>query len=136
MKMPKKVLDHYSYGKALADLDNTRKELERWKKMAQRNNPSGCCCQFDENNGDPELVKPCAFHAEWRDKALEALTGKMRRLSDKWNDESNEMAIQLSAEIKKKIELRSKCNTLRRCCDELCAAVKSRGNYDYISGLQ
>ena len=59
---------------------------------------------------------------------LEALTGKMRRLSDKWNDESNEMAIQLSTEIKQKVELRSKCNTLRRCCNELCAAVKSRGN--------
>ena len=32
MKMPKTVLDHYSYGKALAELDNTRKELETLRK--------------------------------------------------------------------------------------------------------
>ena len=80
--MPKTVLDHYSYGKALVELDNTRKELERWKTMAQRHNPSGCCCQFDENNGDPKMVKPCAFHAEWRDKELEALREKVQAVRD------------------------------------------------------
>jgi len=57
---------------------------------------------------------------------LEELKEKVRRLADKWNDESNEMGIQLSADIKQgqKIELWSKCNTLRRCCDELSAAVE------------
>jgi len=76
-------------------------EKARWKTMAQRHNPSGCCCQIDENNGDPKMVEPCAFHAEWRDvklkrckksllceevehnatmKELETLRGKVRRL--------------------------------------------------------
>jgi len=64
---------------AYNDLDRTHQELERWKTMAQRNNPSGCCCQIDENNGDPKIIEPCAFHAEWRDSALESLRGKLRR---------------------------------------------------------
>jgi len=51
-------------------------EIERWKTIAQQHNSSGCCCQIDENNGDPKMVEPCAFHAEWRDKELEALRGK------------------------------------------------------------
>ena len=50
-------------------------EIERWKTMAQRHNQS-CCCQIDENNGDPKMIESCAFHAEWRDKELEALRGK------------------------------------------------------------
>ena len=114
MKMPKTVLDHYSYGKALADLDSTRKELEEVNTECER------------------LIKDQAYITglyNEKCKELAALTGKMRRLSDKWNDESNEIAVQLSADIKQqKIELQSKCNTLRRCCDELCAAVKSKGN--------
>jgi len=60
-----------------ADLDHTRKELDRWKTMVQRHNPSGCCCQIDENNGDPKMVEPCAFHAEWRNMAIEILLGKV-----------------------------------------------------------
>jgi len=51
-------------------------ETERWKTMVQRHNPSGCCCQINENNGDPQMVEPCAFHAEWRDVELEALREK------------------------------------------------------------
>ena len=57
-----------------AELDHTRTELGRWKTMAQRHNPSGCCCQIDENNGDPKMVEPCAFHAEWRDVAAKKCT--------------------------------------------------------------
>ena len=52
-------------------------ETERWKTMAQRHNPSGCCCQIDENNGDPKMVEPCAFHAEWKTMAIETLLGKV-----------------------------------------------------------
>jgi len=56
------------------ELADTCKELDRWKTMAQRHNPSGCCCQIDENNGDPLMVEPCAFHAEWRDVAAKKCT--------------------------------------------------------------
>ena len=49
-------------------------ELDRWKTMAQRHNPSGCCCQIDDNNGDPKMVEPCAFHAEWRNKVAKKCT--------------------------------------------------------------
>ena len=55
---------------ALAEKDV---ELARWKSIAQRNNPSGCCCRIDDNNGDPKMIQPCVFHAEWRDKALAEL---------------------------------------------------------------
>lgn len=58
------------------DLATTRAELERWKKMAQRNNPSGCCCRIDDSNGDPKMIEPCAFHAEWRDGEIESLQRK------------------------------------------------------------
>jgi len=80
-KSPKAALDSL-IGEAealgLAESKEYRKELDRWKTMAQRHNPSGCCCQIDENNGDPKMVEPCAFHAEWRDTVLEALRGKVQ----------------------------------------------------------
>ena len=57
-------------------------ETERWRTMAQRHNPSGCCCQIDDNNGDPKMVEPCAFHAEWRDLELGALRGKVQAIRD------------------------------------------------------
>ena len=80
-KSPKAALDSL-IGEAeavgLAESKEYRKELDRWKTMAQRHNPSGCCCQIDENNGDPLMVEPCAFHAEWRDTVLEALREKVR----------------------------------------------------------
>ena len=81
-KSPKAALDSL-IGEAealgLAESKEYRKELDRWKTMAQRHNPSGCCCQIDDNNGDPKMVEPCAFHAEWRDTVLEALRGKVQR---------------------------------------------------------
>jgi len=76
-KSPKAALDSL-IGEAealgLAESKEYRKELDRWKTMAQRHNPSGCCCQIDENNGDPKMVEPCVFHAEWRDVAVKKCT--------------------------------------------------------------
>ena len=40
--MPKTVLDHYSYGKALADLASTRKELEALRGKVQAIRDSDC----------------------------------------------------------------------------------------------
>ena len=121
---PKTVDVTENWGKLMADLDSTREELElnkkllarqcdlareaetekaRWKTMAQRHNPSGCCCQIDENNGDPKMVEPCAFHAEWRDVKLKrckksllceevehnATMKELEELQKKWNEEQS-----------------------------------------------
>jgi len=76
-------------------------EIERWKTMAQRHNPSGCCCQIDENNGDPKMIKPCAFHAEWRG-------GELEELQEEWNEEQSKMIrIRLERDA-----LREKVNTM------------------------
>ena len=79
--MPKTVLDHYSYGKALADLDSTRRELETFK--ADRCDECGTKlssyiggCPFC---GAPVCCQSCC-KIEYYGKELAALREKVRLL--------------------------------------------------------
>jgi len=93
------------------ELASTRKELDRWRTMAQRHNPSGCCCQIDENNGDPLMVEPCAFHAEWRDTVLEALREKVRTQNFFFSDTATTEKVSTESVTQPKIDFCYACGT-------------------------
>ena len=79
--MPKTVLDHYVYGKALADLDSTRKELEECK-IQLRAADNGLLKASDPKSNWQGIRKECKLwqeKAESLEKELELLREKVRR---------------------------------------------------------
>jgi len=88
------------------------KWFEKGRESVLRDNRSGCCCKFDED--ESELLEPCLLHKEWAEKEVRQIKCENQRLEtdkteleseNKWLRHLNEALI---AGIRTSRELRQK----------------------------
>lgn len=48
----------------------SKKWFNKGQESVLRDNPSGCCCKFDEDG--ETVLSPCLAHERWRDKAIKS----------------------------------------------------------------